>query len=224
MQRPRSRHPARPMLGDPGTQRAGKTTAARWRDCAPAAGTIEPPWETAGNTRAATGACAGCCSRTTATRSATVLELCLSAAIRIFRAGNGKVRRTCGSRARRWRPPIWRAPKRDVRTLSSERRRVALAARPSNRACFCSTSLPAISICRTSSCRRAPRLRSLLRRQIVIMVADVNLAVRYCDHAPLLMDGLVAGPAQGSHRQRFPLSIASRSCSCRPARQPLRSD
>ena len=90
---------------------------------------------------------------------------------------------------------------RDVRTLSGgERRRVALAALLAQQPRLFLLDEPSSHLDLSHQLTLLERLAAAVRlgdKSLIMVVHDVNLAVRYCDHALLLADGeAVAGPAQ----------------------------
>jgi iron complex transport system ATP-binding protein len=90
---------------------------------------------------------------------------------------------------------------RDVRTLSGgERRRVALAALLAQQPRLFLLDEPSSHLDLSHQLTLLERLATVVRRDdkaLIMVVHDVNLAARYCDHALLLADGeAVAGPAQ----------------------------
>jgi iron complex transport system ATP-binding protein len=90
---------------------------------------------------------------------------------------------------------------RDVRTLSGgERRRVALAALLAQQPRLFLLDEPSSHLDLSHQLTLLERLAAAVRRRdraLIMVVHDVNLAARYCDHALLLADGeAVAGPAQ----------------------------
>jgi iron complex transport system ATP-binding protein len=90
---------------------------------------------------------------------------------------------------------------RDVRTLSGgERRRVALAALLAQQPRLFLLDEPSSHLDLSHQLALLDRLTTAVHRDdkaLIMVVHDVNLAARYCDHALLLADGeAVAGPAQ----------------------------
>jgi iron complex transport system ATP-binding protein len=90
---------------------------------------------------------------------------------------------------------------RDVRTLSGgERRRVALAALLAQQPRLFLLDEPSSHLDLAHQLTLLERLAAAVSRDdkaLIMVVHDVNLATRYCDHALLLADGdAVAGPAQ----------------------------
>ena len=90
---------------------------------------------------------------------------------------------------------------RDVRTLSGgERRRVALAALLAQQPQLFLLDEPSSHLDLAHQLTLLEQLAAAVRRghkALIMVVHDVNLAARYCDHALLLADGeAVAGPAQ----------------------------
>jgi len=90
---------------------------------------------------------------------------------------------------------------RDVRTLSGgERRRVALAALLAQQPHLFLLDEPSSHLDLSHQLMLLERLAAAVRlgdKSLIMVVHDVNLAVRYCDHALLLADGeALAGPAQ----------------------------
>lgn len=90
---------------------------------------------------------------------------------------------------------------RDVRTLSGgERRRVALAALLAQQPQLFLLDEPSSHLDLAHQLTLLEQLAAAVRREdkaLIMVVHDVNLAARYCDHALLLADGeAVAGPAQ----------------------------
>ena len=93
------------------------------------------------------------------------------------------------------------AEARDVRTLSGgERRRVALAALLAQQPQLFLLDEPASHLDLSHQLELLGALTSLVREQrkaLVMVLHDVNLAARYCDHALLLERGsALAGPAE----------------------------
>ena len=89
---------------------------------------------------------------------------------------------------------------RDVRTLSGgERRRVALAALLAQQPQLFLLDEPSSHLDLAHQLTLLEQLAAAVRREdkaLIMVVHDVNLAARYCDHALLLADGeAVAGPA-----------------------------
>ena len=89
---------------------------------------------------------------------------------------------------------------RDVRTLSGgERRRVALAALLAQQPQLFLLDEPSSHLDLAHQLTLLEQLAAVVRRDdkaLIMVVHDVNLAARYCDHALLLADGeAVAGPA-----------------------------
>jgi iron complex transport system ATP-binding protein len=89
---------------------------------------------------------------------------------------------------------------RDVRTLSGgERRRVALATLLAQQPHLFLLDEPSSHLDLSHQIALLDRLTAAVRaagKALVMVVHDVNLAVRYCDHALLLADGnALAGPA-----------------------------
>jgi iron complex transport system ATP-binding protein len=90
---------------------------------------------------------------------------------------------------------------RDVRTLSGgERRRVALAALLAQQPHLFLLDEPSSHLDLAHQIGLLDRLADSVRpsgKALVMVVHDINLAARYCDHALLLADGVAqAGPAQ----------------------------
>ena len=123
-----------------------------------------------------------------------------SAGIRTCRAGNGKARTTCAiARAALAAMDIGGAEARDVRTLSGgERRRVALAALLTQQPDLLLLDEPSSHLDLAHQLALLDAIAGLARsghKAVLMVLHDVNLAVRCCDHA-LLLDGGVAQPGR----------------------------